>query len=112
MVCSCDYRKRAYVVGGRETSKPSDVHKHMMALRKEYNAKENVTVEDIIALHAYQGTHAARASICTNLLGNLSDVGVQHQMGHSDITITRKYYQRFKTSVKEMREKMNNLIQY
>ena len=61
---------------------------------------------------AYQGTHAARASMCTNLLGNLSDVGVQHQMGHSDIATTRKYYQRFKTSVKEMREKMNNLIQY
>jgi Fic family protein len=47
-----DYKKRANVVGGRETSKPSDVHKHMMALLKEYNAKENVTVEDIIALHA------------------------------------------------------------
>ncbi len=47
-----DYKKRANVVGGRETSKPSDVHKHMMALLKDYNAKENVTVEDIIALHA------------------------------------------------------------
>jgi Fic family protein len=47
-----DYKKRANVVGGRETSKPSDVHKHMMALLKDYNAKENVTVEDIIAFHA------------------------------------------------------------
>ena len=46
-----DYKKRANVVGGRETSKPSDVHKHMMALLKEYNFKGNVTVEDIIALH-------------------------------------------------------------
>ena len=47
-----DYKKRANVVGGRETSKPSEVHKHMMALLEEYNAKHDVTVEDIIALHA------------------------------------------------------------
>ncbi|SEM60861.1 Helix-turn-helix [Butyrivibrio sp. ob235] len=47
-----DYKKRANVVGGRETSKPSEVHKHMEALLKEYNLKKNVTVEDIIALHA------------------------------------------------------------
>ncbi|WP_026652066.1 Fic family protein [Butyrivibrio proteoclasticus] len=47
-----DYKKRANVVGGRETSKPSEVHKHMEALLREYNAKENVEVEDIIALHA------------------------------------------------------------
>ena len=47
-----DYKKRANVVGGRETSKPSEVHKHMEALLKEYNFKKIVTVEDIIALHA------------------------------------------------------------
>ena len=47
-----DYKKRANVVGGRETSRPSEVHKHMEALLKEYNLKEIVTVEDIIALHA------------------------------------------------------------
>ena len=47
-----EYKKRANVVGGRETSRPSDVHKHMKALLEEYNAKKNVTVEDIIALHA------------------------------------------------------------
>ena len=47
-----DYKKRANVVGGRETSKPSEVHKHMKALIDEYNAKENVTIEDIIAFHA------------------------------------------------------------
>lgn len=47
-----DYKKRANVVGGRETSKPSEVHKHMESLLREYNAKENVEVEDIIALHA------------------------------------------------------------
>nr|WP_027872174.1 Fic family protein [[Eubacterium] cellulosolvens] len=47
-----DYKKRANMVGGHKTSKPSDVHMHMMALLKEYNANANVTVEDIIALHA------------------------------------------------------------
>ena len=47
-----DYKKRANVVGGRETSKPSEVHKHIKALLEEYNKKENVTVEDIISLHA------------------------------------------------------------
>lgn len=47
-----DYKKHANVVGGRETSKPSEVHKHMKALIDEYNAKEIVTFEDIIALHA------------------------------------------------------------
>ena len=47
-----DYKKRANVVGGRETSKPSEVHEHMVTLLREYNAKEFVAVEDIIALHA------------------------------------------------------------
>lgn len=47
-----DYKKRANVVGGRETSKPSEVHKHMKAMVDEYNAKKGVTVEDIITFHA------------------------------------------------------------
>ena len=47
-----DYKKRANVVGGRDTAKPSEVHARMKELLEEYNAKENVTVEDIIALHA------------------------------------------------------------
>ncbi len=47
-----EYKKRASVVGGRETSKPSEVHKYMEALLKEYNLKEIITVENIIALHA------------------------------------------------------------
>lgn len=47
-----DYKKRANVVGGRETSKPSEVHKHMSALIDAYNAKSVITIEDIIALHA------------------------------------------------------------
>ena len=47
-----DYKKRANVVGGRETSKPSEVHKHMKALLEIYRTKEIITVEDIIAFHA------------------------------------------------------------
>ena len=47
-----DYKKRANVVGGRETVRPADVHRHMEALLDEYNALEKVTVEDVIALHA------------------------------------------------------------
>ena len=47
-----DYKKRANMVGGRETSKPSEVSGHMKALLKSYNAIEKVTIEDIIALHA------------------------------------------------------------
>ena len=47
-----DYKKRANVVGGRDTAKPSEVHARMKELLEEYNVKENLTVEDIIALHA------------------------------------------------------------
>lgn len=47
-----DYKKRANVVGGKETTKPADVHKAMKALLEKYNAKEKVTVEDIIEFHA------------------------------------------------------------
>ncbi len=47
-----DYKKRANVVGGRETSRPSEVPGHMRALLADYNSRENVTIEDIIALHA------------------------------------------------------------
>ena len=47
-----DYKKRANVVGGRETSKPSGVHKHMQNLINEYNAKEETSLEDIVAFHA------------------------------------------------------------
>ncbi len=47
-----DYKKRANVVGGRETSKPSEVHKHMQKLINEYNAKEEISLEDIVAFHA------------------------------------------------------------
>lgn len=47
-----DYKKRANVVGGRETSKPSEVSKHMQALLDNYNAKRSIRIEDIIELHA------------------------------------------------------------
>ena len=47
-----DYKKRANVVGGRETSKPSEVHKHMKSLIDEYNSKDIITFGDIIAFHA------------------------------------------------------------
>ena len=47
-----DYKKRANVVGGKETSKPSEVHNHMEALIDAYNAKQTVTIEDIVAFHA------------------------------------------------------------
>ncbi len=47
-----EYKKRANVVGGRKTSKPSEVHGHMKTLLEKYNAKENVTIEDIVELHA------------------------------------------------------------
>ena len=43
-----DYKKRANVVGGRETAKPKDVPAHMKALLAAYDPK---SVEDIIAFH-------------------------------------------------------------
>lgn len=47
-----DYKKRANVVGGKETSKPSEVPGHMKALLEKYHAKENILIGDIIELHA------------------------------------------------------------
>lgn len=47
-----DYKKRANVVGGRETSKPSDVARDMRTLLERYNARDNVTIDDIIEFHA------------------------------------------------------------
>ena len=43
-----DYKKRANVVGGRETAKPKDVSARMKALLAAYDPK---SVEDIIAFH-------------------------------------------------------------
>ena len=47
-----DYKRRANVVGGIETTKPKDVPLRMQALLSDYNSKESVTIDDIIALHA------------------------------------------------------------
>lgn len=47
-----DYKKRANVVGGRATSKPSEVARDMRALLERYNARDNVTIDDIIEFHA------------------------------------------------------------
>lgn len=47
-----DYKKRANLVGGRETAKPKDVPKRMQELLSAYNAKTAVTIEDIIAFHS------------------------------------------------------------
>ena len=47
-----DYKKRPNVVGGRETAKPKDVPARMKKLLDGYNAKQDITVDDIIAFHA------------------------------------------------------------
>lgn len=47
-----DYKQRANMVGGRETAKPKDVPKRMKALLEDYNARDTVTINDVIALHA------------------------------------------------------------
>lgn len=47
-----DYKKRANVIGGRETAKPKDVSGRMRSLLTEYNRSETVSAEDIIAFHA------------------------------------------------------------
>ena len=46
-----DYKKRANVVGGRETAKPKDVPARMKALLSSYHSAETITVDDIIAFH-------------------------------------------------------------
>ena len=47
-----DYKKRANMVGGRETAKPKDVQKRMQEMLEAYRAKRDVTINDVIALHA------------------------------------------------------------
>ena len=47
-----DYKKRANTVGGRETCKPSEVHKAMDKLVTNFNSKSNISIDDIIGLHA------------------------------------------------------------
>ena len=47
-----EYKKRPNVVGGRETTKPKDVPARIKNLLDTYNAKGDVTIQDIIAFHA------------------------------------------------------------
>ena len=47
-----EYKKRANMIGGRETVKPKDVPVRMNALLSAYNAKSFVTIDDIIAFHS------------------------------------------------------------
>ncbi|MBR2811729.1 MAG: Fic family protein [Solobacterium sp.] len=47
-----DYKRRANMVGGRETAKPKDVPARMKDLLADYNVKSAVTINDIIAFHA------------------------------------------------------------
>ena len=47
-----EYKKRANMVGGRETVKPKDVPEKMKDLLEAYHAKKEITINDVIALHA------------------------------------------------------------
>lgn len=46
-----EYKKRANMVGGLETTKPSDVQNCMQSLLNEYSETKCVKIEDIIAFH-------------------------------------------------------------
>lgn len=46
-----DYKRLPNEVGGEETVQPSDVHKRMQALTKEYNAIKKVEFDDILNFH-------------------------------------------------------------
>ena len=47
-----DYKRRANMVGGRETTNPKDVSERMKKLLADYNAQKVITVNDVIAFHA------------------------------------------------------------
>ncbi len=47
-----DYKRRANMAGGHETTRPKDVPAKMKSLLSEYNARKTVTMNDVIALHA------------------------------------------------------------
>lgn len=46
-----DYKKRANVVGGRETAKPKEVPARMKSLLSDYDSLHTVTINDIIRFH-------------------------------------------------------------
>lgn len=47
-----DYKKRANMVGGQATAKPSEVRKQIRELLDDYLSVDHVVIEDIIAFHA------------------------------------------------------------
>ena len=47
-----DYKKRANVVGGRETARPKEVPGRMKDLLTAWNAKNDVSIIDIISFHS------------------------------------------------------------
>lgn len=47
-----EYKKRPNMVGGRKTSKPSEVSKDMKNLLEKYNAKKEISFIDIASFHA------------------------------------------------------------
>lgn len=47
-----DYKQRPNMVGGHGTTAPKDVPTYMKALLRDYNGKEAVGLEDIVAFHA------------------------------------------------------------
>ena len=47
-----DYKTRSNMVGGYETAKPKDVPERMRKMLEAYNAKAEIAIHDIIALHA------------------------------------------------------------
>ena len=47
-----DYKRRANLIGGHETTSPKDVPSAMKALLAGYNAKSKITIRDVIAFHA------------------------------------------------------------
>ena len=46
-----DYKKRANMVGGQETAKPSDVQNCMQSLLNDYSENKCVKIENVIAFH-------------------------------------------------------------
>ena len=46
-----DYKQRANVVGGHETTKPKDVPKKMKDLVSSYESKDKIEIKDIIEFH-------------------------------------------------------------
>jgi len=47
-----DYKKRANVVGGRKTARPKEVPGRMKELLAAYNAKNDISILDIITFHS------------------------------------------------------------